>query len=188
MHLRSLFLNERSQGLPNIPSCLLRRRKGPQHILEFEQLPTINTVKCSAFSQLLKHGELLGSASLHVTHQGVHNALLRLLLLFLPQHCNLPHRFTDPRNSTRSLAILSPRNAMKYSKRAGLALKFPVNTVSTTHSPSRSTQPRTSVWRCSPEIDFSIHCVISARPRISLRSPSSITIASSEKSCTSPSS
>src|SRR5215510_8153158 len=62
-----------------------------------------------------------------------------------PRHRNLPHRFADPRNSTRSFAILSPLNAMQYSKRAGLASKFPVSTVSTTHSPSRSCQPRISV-------------------------------------------
>jgi len=44
----------------------------------------------------------------------------RRLQAFVGRHRNLPHRFVDPRNSTRSFAILSPLKAMKYSKRAGL--------------------------------------------------------------------
>jgi len=53
--------------------------------------------------------------------------------------------FAEPRYSTRRAVILSSLSVMKYSNRAGLALKSPVITVSRTHSPSCSLDPRMSV-------------------------------------------
>ena len=70
----------------------------------------------------------------------------------------------------------------------GLALKSPDITVSTVHSPSRSSHFRISVWRLRPETAFLIHFLISSVPRISVPSPLSIITASGAKSVQSPSS
>src|SRR5215468_6387097 len=52
-----------------------------------------------------------------------------------PQPPSAHHLRAGQRNSARSFAVFSLLNEVKYAKPAGFALKFPVNTVSTIHSP-----------------------------------------------------